>query len=85
MQQQPDTKPGAYYVSVKRGADYRLLAGPFINDHSAALDRVDGVRRVAEGLDVKAVFYEFGTCRLDIEPGERPPAGILNAQCGVLQ
>ena len=28
--QQPDSKPGAYYVSVARGADYRLIAGPFI-------------------------------------------------------
>lgn len=70
-------------MSVQRGTDYRLLAGPFINDHAAALARVDDVRKVAERLDAKAAWYAFGTCRLDVGPSERPPAGILNSQCGV--
>lgn len=82
----PDTKPGAYYVSVMRGADYRLLAGPWIDNHAAALAAVDAVRDVAQDLDPRAAWYAFGTCRLPVEAGEMPPAGILNEQCkAVLQ
>ena len=76
MQQQPDTKPGNYYVSVVRGKDSRLLLGPFANDHAAALEMVDAVRKKAEELDAKAHWYAFGTCRL--EPDDDAPAGILN-------
>lgn len=79
MNQAPDTAPGAYYVSVMRDrGDYRLLAGPFIDDHAAALAKVDQVRGIAEDLDPKACWYSFGTCRLDINPDKAPPAGILN-------
>lgn len=78
MQQQPDTKPGSYYVSVKRddGA-FRLLLGPFIDDHKAALDMVDAVRRKAEELDARACWYAFGTCA--VREGAATPAGILNS------
>lgn len=81
--QQPDSKPGAYYVSVVRGADYRLLAGPFLNDHAAALALVPKATQVAQDLDPRAAWYAFGTCRLDVAPGEVPRAGILNQQLGV--
>lgn len=83
--QLPDTKPGAYYVSVAKGADYRLLAGPFINDHAAALALVSKATQVAQDLDPRAAWYAFGTCRLDLVPGELPRAGILNKQLGVMQ
>lgn len=74
----PDTKPGAYYVSVVRGSDWRPLVGPFINNHAAALDLVDAARDKAMSLDPRAVWYAFGTVRIDIEPGKAPPAGALN-------
>lgn len=76
--QKPDTKPGAYYVSVLRGNDYRVLLGPFMDDHAAALASVDKVRAKAEELDVKAVWYAFGTCRIPVQPTELLPKGILN-------
>lgn len=78
MSQTPDSKPGAYYVSVSRGSDYRFLLGPFVNDHAAALEMVEPVRRKAEELDPRASWYAFGTARIDIDPAARPPAGILN-------
>jgi hypothetical protein len=79
MAQQPDNKPGAYYVSVRRSdGDYRFLLGPFVDDHGKALAQVDAVRAKAEQLDPKAVWYDFGTARIDIQPDRVPPAGILN-------
>jgi hypothetical protein len=74
-----DSKPGAYYVSVVRGTDYRVLLGPFMNDHAGALAKVDDVRKKAQDLDPKAAWYAFGTCRLDVESGELAPKGILNS------
>lgn len=80
MNQAPDTKPGAYYVSVRRGAtEWRPLVGPFINDHAKALSLVDAAQAKATDLDPKACWYYFGTARIDIEPGKQPPPGILNS------
>ena len=69
--------PGYYYVSVTDGPRYRLLLGPFENDHAAALAMVKAVRLKAQELDAWAVFYGFGTCRLPIDT-PNPPAGRLN-------
>lgn len=78
MSQQPDTQPGEYYVSVRDGGRTGLLLGPFTNDHKAALDLVEKVRTKAEELDPRAVFYAFGTVRL--EGNDKVPiwAGSLN-------
>lgn len=82
MNQQPDTKPGNYYVSVARGAgDWRPLVGPFRNDHAGALAMVDKARAKAEQLDPKAVWYSFGTVRLDLDVDG--PVGILNQEFAV--
>lgn len=73
--QQPDTKPGFYYVSVVRDrGDYRLLRGPFENDHAGALAAVREATNKAIELDPKAHWYSFGTCRLDENAGP----GILD-------
>jgi hypothetical protein len=73
--QAPDSKPGFYYVSVVRGkADYRLLRGPFVNDHAAALAAVDAARFRAYDLDPRAAFYAYGTVRFDEDSGP----GILD-------
>ena len=69
----PDTKPGNYYVTVRNGDRYDFLAGPFRDDHQAALDLVDRCREITEGLDAWAHFYAFGTARIDYgysEPGK---------------
>lgn len=85
--QTPDTKPGDYYVSVidqagNNGAGrYALMLGPFKNNHAEALAMVDEVRKVAEGIDPRAVWYLFGTCRLDTKPETEVgnPPGKLNS------
>lgn len=68
--QAPDTKPGFYYVSVVRGAnDYRLLRGPFVNDHAGALAAVDAARYRAYDLDPRSHRYAYGTVRLEADAG----------------
>lgn len=76
--QTPDTKPGAYYVSVIDGNRRALLLGPFKDDHAAALAKVDSVRKKAEELDPRAVWYAFGTCRIN-DDHAAAPLGKLNA------
>jgi hypothetical protein len=78
MTQQSDTKPGNYYVSVRRDdGDFRCLVGPFRDDHGAALALVDKARKIAEDFDPKAIWYSYGTLRTEYDY-DKP--GILNAQ-----
>jgi hypothetical protein len=74
--QQPDTQPGFYYVSVQRNnsnarTETRLLRGPFVNDHGAALAAIDEARQKAFELDPRSHWYSYGTCRAekDLGPG----------------
>jgi len=70
--QLPDSRPGFYYVTVRRDAprtEYRLLRGPFVNDHAAALAAVDETMRRAMSYDPKACWYAYGTCRSDVDLG----------------
>lgn len=77
--QQPDPRPGFYYVSVVRGSDCRLLRGPFVNDHAGALAAVEAAKAEACRLDPRAHWYAFGTCRLDKNAGP----GILDRRAPV--
>lgn len=74
--QQPDNQPGNYYVSVRRddGAA-RCLAGPFRDNHAAALALVDKAREIAIDLDPRAHWYSFGTLRTSYDYSY---PGILN-------
>ncbi len=83
MKQQPDTKPGNYYVSVIDGRRKAVLLGPFLNDHAAALNQVDAVRKKAMDLDPKAAFYSFGTCRIPDDDTVPIRAGLLNQFFGL--
>ncbi len=76
----PDTKPGNYYVSVVDGKKKAFLAGPFRDDHKAALDMVSAAKKAAEEVDPRAVFYAFGTVRTGYDH-DRP--GVLNAHLGL--
>ena len=67
--QEPDTKPGDYFVSMTNNGGYSLLLGPFPHNHTAALELVSQARSVAEDIDPRAAFLSFGTCRLEIESG----------------
>jgi hypothetical protein len=71
-------EPGAYFVSVRndlqQAPDWRALLGPFPS-HAIALAWVPRGQRLAEELDSKAVWYSFGTVRMEDSHG-RP--GLLN-------
>jgi len=78
MTQVPDTKPGNYYVTAQRDdGRHAVLAGPFPNDHAAALALVDRARMEAEQVDPRAVRYAYGTARF---PETFTEPGKLNAQ-----
>lgn len=83
MSQQPDNKPGAYYVTVLDGGKMGRLLGPFIDDHAAALAMVDKVRAKAEEFDPRAAFYAFGTARLPTDGSVLLKAGLLNPNFGM--
>lgn len=78
MSQAPDTKPGAYYVSVADGGRVARLLGPFTDDHAGALAWVDRVRDKAIELDPRGHFYAFGTCRIPDDDSVPVRAGSLN-------
>ena len=80
MTETPDTNPGNYYVSVIDGDKKAFLAGPFRDDHKAALDMVAAARKMAEEVDPGAVFYGFGTART-VYQYDRP--GVLNSHLGL--
>lgn len=82
-EQQPDTKPGAYYVTMIDGARVAFLAGPFINDHAGALAMVDEARRVAHEVDPRAHWYAFGTSRKSLWGNPEQRAGVLNGRLGL--
>lgn len=74
-----DRRPGAYYVSMVDGPRVGLLLGPF-RLHRQALRFVRAARQEANRRDPWAVFYGFGTLRL--ESGAR--TGSLNAALGIV-
>lgn len=80
--QEPDPRPGNYYVSVVDGKRRALLAGPWPS-HAEALARVDEVTRIACKLDPRGCWYLFGTCRLPDDDSIPIRAGSLNAQLGL--
>lgn len=80
--QEPDTKPGDYYVSVRDGSRTALALGPFRDDHASALVRVDDVRRHVQERSPDAHWWSFGTCRLDASDDN--PLGRLNGSLAEL-
>ena len=78
MTQTADSRPGEYYVTVIDGDRWNRLLGPFTNNHQAALDMVDAVRKKACEIDPKAHFYAFGTARIPSDDSVPIRAGLLN-------
>lgn len=70
MSQQPDLRPGFYYVSAIDGTRSARVRGPYPT-HAEALAMVDESSRVLTTIDPRAHFYAFGTCRseADLGPG----------------
>lgn len=58
-----DTQPGNYYVTAQDAGKTYPMAGPFVNDHSAALAAVRAVKDEACNLDGRASFMSWGTTR----------------------
>lgn len=73
--QEPDTRPGDYYVSVRDlSGRYKITCGPFPDDHPAALAAVESVREAAERSDHEqtrrlATWGAWGTCRMPDRDG----------------
>jgi hypothetical protein len=62
--QQPDTRPGPYYVTAVDGSRWFKMAGPYVG-HAAALADVDRARDIASNVDGRAHFMAWGTCRAE--------------------
>ena len=78
--QAPDTKPGNYYVTAIDAGKTYPMAGPFVNDHAAALAAVRAVREAACNIDGRACFMAWGTVRT---PDTYTKLGRLNAVLGM--
>ena len=74
--QQPDTQPGPYYVTARKGDRYALMRGPYDN-HADALAAVRETMLKACDLDPQAHWLEWGTARRPIDLGRRDP-GRMN-------
>jgi len=74
----PDARPGFYYVSVIDGPKFGLLSGPY-STHAEALAQVEPARKIAHKANRDAIWYGFGTCRLETSagPGVLQRAGLL--------
>ncbi len=80
--QEPDPRPGRYYVTVRDGKQVGYLLGPFAR-HVDALVCVDTARKLAIAGDPKAHFYGFGTARLADDVAEADaPVGVFNEALG---
>ena len=75
-----DIKIGDYYVSIINGTSTCLALGPFPDNHTAALARVDEVNDYVSEHYPGGWFYAYGTLRV-IDGDHRP--GTLNEVLGV--
>lgn len=60
--------PGDYFVSVIEDGKAVLASGPFPT-HQQAIDAVQAAKNVIYKFDVKAPWYAYGTCRLELGSG----------------
>ena len=72
------TDGSCFYVSIKDGKRFALVAGPF-QDHQEALDMVQIARQKGEELDTMSIFYAWGTVKMS--NGYRE--GLLNQKLGI--
>ena len=78
--QQPDTRPGHYYVTAQDAGKTWPMAGPFINDHAGALAAVLAVKDAACNIGGRACFMAWGTVRA---PESYAKPGPLNSFAGI--
>ena len=65
-----DSDSEGFYVSVRDGERFGLLAGPFDSEPEAR-EWVEPARRKANEVNAWAAFYAFGTCKAQTrKPGK---------------
>lgn len=71
------TRKKGYYVSAILGERQALVAGPF-KTHAEALGQVEDEREKWAGLDPRASFAAWGTCRVGLRGpcGCKPPHNL---------
>lgn len=62
--QEPDSRPGPYFVSAVDGDRVHIMAGPY-EHHADALADVDRARDIAYSHDGRAWFMAWGTVRIE--------------------
>jgi hypothetical protein len=78
MTTQPaDQGPDGFYVTVLRGTKTGFLLGPH-GTREAAEGRVGLGKRLANEVDPWVGFDAFGVTRLQGQPGDELPLGVLN-------
>lgn len=86
--QQPDPRPGWYYVTAydsarRPGNQYAFLAGPY-RCHAHALRDARAASDAAIARDPWLAFAAFGTSGIhDPRPGSTVPVGALNAELDI--
>ena len=80
--QEPDTKPGPYFVTaIDQGPAMTrrvmVMSGPY-NTHQQALDAVGMARDTASDIDGRAWFMAWGTARIPdrTQPGNLEKMGL---------
>lgn len=66
-----------FYATVRKGQDWRPLAGPFAT-HAAARDALPQARRLANQRDARAPWYAYGTALLP----DGALTGLFSAEIG---
>jgi len=66
-----------FYVTVKKGANYRFLAGPYAT-HAEALGQVQKATGIVYQMDANAPWYAYGTAGME-KAGDNP-TGLFNEQ-----
>ena len=75
-EQEPDPRPGFYYVTCIDGDRVAFVRGPWA-DHASALAAVHTVKVTAEDLDPRAFWYAWGTARSETDRGPGALGGAL--------
>jgi hypothetical protein len=70
-----------FYVDLKRGAKFALLAGPFADEATARKYEREAVA-LAQQLDPWAAFDPFGVMSIDTKT-DKLPIGKLNGQLAI--
>lgn len=79
-EENPDPRPGNYYIAAHDGPKSWLIAGPYAT-HAQAAALKNKVRDHAEKVDPKAVWMDWGTARQEPDASvKKTPLGTFGAE-----